>query len=189
MSGELETAAAQLGVPADKLKEHQLRLTANAMASAEALPGPVRTAFDPCQNIQVGPYSVRPCYDADIEYLSLLSHPLNEMRLQAQASGDGNVPNLYQPQGQPAWQLCYLLTTDIDEIDALFEKGGIEAFKKAAKKKMSRLQLSALVKLSEACIEQYGRFWLPVQEYGPAQIDDDSPEPKKNAGSAMGSGS
>jgi len=181
MSGELDKVAAETGIPAQKLKEHKVLMQANAMASAEALPGPAREAFSPCPDIKVGPYDVRACYDGDIEYLSLLGHPLHEMRLQAQMEKSADIPNLYQPTGPMAWQLCWLFTRSLDEIDGVVEKGGLDAFKSAAKKEFSRWGLSELIQLSEACITQYGRYWEPVLSYGPASTDDESaPVPKKN---------
>jgi len=179
MSGEIDKAAAALGVPKEKLQEHQLRMTANALASAEALPGPVRDAFSPCPVIMVGEYSVHPCYDGHIEYLSLLEHPLNQMRLEAQMNPESEVQNQYQPTGPAAWQLCYLFTHTLDEIDDLVEKGGLDALKRAAKRQFSRLQMGALIKLSEAAIQQYGLYWAPVLSYGPAESGDDDHEPKK----------
>lgn len=179
MAGELEQVAAATGLPAEKLADHFLRQQTNAAAMAEPLPGAVRDAFAPMQDIEVGPYKVRPCYDGDIEYLSLFDHPLHEMRLRAQAAGSGEIENLYQPQGPMAWELCYLFTHSLDEIDALVEEGGLDALRKEAKKEFSRKRLAALVAISEAAIQQYGLYWQPVLSYGASESGDGDAESVK----------
>lgn len=194
MTGELEKAAETLGVSVERLRDHQLRTAANDLAMGEPLPGAVRDAFAVMPDIKVGRYTVRPCYDADIEWLSMLEHPLHQMRLNAQASG-GAVENLYTPQGPAAWELCYMFTHPVDEVDELMTSSGLDGFRRAARKEFSRLQLAGLVKLSEAAIHQYGMYWNPLLDYGAAKAEDDDGEPvivpavKKNEHSQTGSGS
>jgi hypothetical protein len=180
MSGDLQVISDKTGVPLEKLAEVSARNIANAQAMAEPLPGPVRDAFSVCEGIKCGPFTVRPCYDGDIEYLSQLGHPLHEMRLQAQANESGEVENLYRPQGKAAWELCYLFTRSLDEVDAVVEGGGLDAFRKDAKKVIgNKCSLSMLVALSTAAIKQYTAYWEPMLSYGEIETDDDEGS-KKN---------
>lgn len=167
-------------------------LMAGKQAMAEPLPGSVRDAFAVSPDIQCGRYTVRPCYDADIEWLSLLGHPLHEMRLRRESSQDGKVENLYEPRGRYAWELFYMLTHPVDEVDELMAKDGLEAFRAAAKKEFSRLQFHGLLKLSEACLAQYARYWDPTLSYGPASDGEESPagsqiQKKTSSGTASAS--
>lgn len=162
-----------MGVSEQQLADHLSRQKANDLAMSEALPGPVRDAFTPVQDIAVGPFKVRPCYDGHIEYLSLLKHPLHEMRVKAMTQG-ASVANTYEPQGPRAWELCFLFTHTLDEIDELVAKGGLLALQAAAKKEFSRQTLLALVQLSNAVIQQYAAYWQPVLGYKPAEPDADA---------------
>jgi hypothetical protein len=175
MTGETPTATAEAVI------EDQVREAAGQQAMGEPLPGPVRDAFTPMQSVRCGPYTVRFCCDGDIEYLSLLDHPLNEMRLRKIANPDPNAPveSLYEPTGKMAWDLCYLFTHTLDEVDELYENGGIPAFRKASKKEFSRLTYTMLAALSTACIQQYGRYWNPVLSYGAAESQDEEGVVKK----------
>lgn len=194
MTGEAQTVG---GVPLEILKEHQIRTTANAAAMAEPLPGPVRDAVSGRSPIKVGKYQVRACKDCDIEYLSLLNHPMNGLRLEMAARPDAKFEDLWADfekqhnyRGPMAWQICYLLTHDPDDVDQVFEREGIEGIKNAARKEFSRLSPSAVVELTPACLIQYMRSWTPVLSYEPAATDDDDAPLKKNpVGSVTDSGS
>lgn len=172
MTGELEQVAALSGVPTEKLKDHLLRKQTDAAAMAESLPGPVRDAFEPMQSVKSGPYTVRYCCDGDIEYLSLLEHPLNEMRLRAQANPEAKIDDLTQATGQTAYDLCYLFTHSLDEIDDLWESGGKDAFQKASKKEFKKLTMMQLVALGTVCVQQYGRYWNPMLSYDAAESEN-----------------
>lgn len=184
MAGDIEKAAVEMGLPAERLADHLLRQQSNDLAMSEPLPGAVRDAFSPVQDIKVGPYSVRPCYDGDIEYLSLLKHPLHEMRMRARASKSGQVENLYEPQGPKAWELCFLFTHSLDEIDEIVAKGGLSALQTGAKKEFSRKQLLALVEISNAAVQQYVLYWQPVLGYGAAAPEGEDGEAEKKTSSA-----
>lgn len=177
---ELERISQATGVPVEKLVEHQAKQIADKQASAEPLPGPVRDAFSINPSVKCGDYTVRACLDYDIELLSNLKHPLNEMRLAVIASEGREVPELFKPSGSMAWELCFIFTTPIDELEEIVDRVGVEGLKLAAKKRFSRLQPSGLSVLSAACIKQYLASWNPALAYGEAEAEDDeSGEPKK----------
>ena len=178
---ELKKLETVTGVPAEKLLEHSAKKIADAQATGEPLPGAVRDAFSLTPDIKVGSYTVRACLDFDIELLSMLNHPLNEMRLAVIASEGKEVPELFKPSGSMAWELCFIFTTPVDELDELVGKLGLAGLKNAAKARYSRLQPVGLATLSAACIKQYLASWNPALSYGEAEQVNEEGEPvKKN---------
>lgn len=177
---ELERLSELTGISPEKLLEHQAKQTADKQAMAEPLPGPVRDAFSINPSVKCGDYTVRACLDYDIELLSNLKHPLNEMRLAVIASEGREVPELFKPSGSMAWELCFIFTTPIDELEGIIDKVGIEGLKLAAKKKFSRFQPTGLTLLSSVCIKQYLASWNPALAYGEAEAEsEEGEEPKK----------
>lgn len=189
--------ANEQGIPVDVLRQNQIVKSANAAAMAEPLPGPVREVVSSRAQVRVGNYVVRECMDCDIEYLSLLEHPMNGLRLEMAARPDAKFEDLWVEfekthnyRGPMAWQICYLLTHDPDEIDRVFEKDGLNGIRECARKQFSRLRPAELMALTPACLVQYMKSWSPVLSYGPAETDsDDEPLKKNPANSVTGSGS
>lgn len=192
MPGDIQAISAATGVPEEKLRDHALRTVTDAAAMAEPVPGAVRDALLGTSPLKVGGYAVRACYDGDIEYLSLLEHPLNELRLRTAAISAEDAAQRekefqdiwkgfvesHQYRGPMAWQLCYLLTRSLDDVDAVFANGGLDGIRSAAKKEFSRVTPTALMQLTPACVTQYLRSWNTVLTHGAAEESDDGP--KKN---------
>jgi len=127
------------------------------IANAVPLPGALRDAFSPQQDIIVGKYKVRPFFDLDFEILQMCDHPLAKMAMGGEKYGE----KIQDLRGTSAWLLCWLMTHDIDEVDELSLLGK-EAVQKAARKEFSRLQLGGLLEISKAVLEQFGRFFATV---------------------------
>lgn len=197
MAGELEKASVLTGIPVEGLIEGEVRKQANAQAMAEPVPGAVRDALLQRTPIKVGDYFVRACCDGDIEYLSLLEHPMNELRLQVanitvedpearKAAFEAiweKIIASHRSRGPMGWQLAFLFTHTPDENDAVFDKGGLEALRKAAKKEFSRVESVIVRQVADACIAQYLRSWQPMLSYDAAATESDDGEVvvKKNS--------
>lgn len=144
-----------------------------AQANATPLPGALRDAFSPQQDIVVGKYKVRPFYDLDFEILQMVDHPLARMAL----GGDKYGEKIQDLRGQSAWVACWLLTHDVDEVDTIAQNGK-EAVQKAARKEFGRLQLGGLLEISKAVLEQFGRYFSTVVGLVPSEQEG---EPTKKA--------
>ena len=148
-------------------------------ALAEPLPGPLKDAFAMQQDIEVGRWKVRPFYDIDFEFLSLLGHPLYHMMKAAMSGKDYNEAVNQIPRGPEAWELAWILTRDTDEVELAVKKGGGQAVKDAAKKEFGKLQFPAIVGLVKAAFSQLSIYWGTVISYG-------EPEKKREDGEVMG---
>lgn len=144
-----------------------------AQANATPLPGALRDAFSPQQDIVVGKYKVRPFYDLDFEILQMVDHPLARMAL----GGDKYGEKIQDLRGQSAWVACWLLTHDVDEVDTIAQNGK-EAVQKVARKEFGRLQLGGLLEISKAVLEQFGRYFSTVVGLVPSEQEG---EPTKKA--------
>jgi hypothetical protein len=197
MPADIATTATEVGLSPEKLAEYHVQKQAEQQAMAEPLPGSVKEAIAGRVPIKVGKYSVRPCFDGDIEYLSMLDHPLNELRLQT-AAISATDPDERKKQfdviwnkfvessgyrGPMAWALCYVLTHTLDEVDEVFERGGLDSLRIAAKKEFSRVGPREVSELTPVCVGQYLRSWNSMLGYESA--DDDSGS-KKNSSTLPG---
>ena len=104
--------------------------------------------FSPSPDIKVGPYTVRRFVDRDFLFLSKLGHPLK--RFVAMADNSYN----FEPSGEQAWQICYILTRPIAETKALFKSGGPEAVKEAAADTFGELPIFAIGMVMAAVCKQ-----------------------------------
>lgn len=149
---------------APQLQEHLQDMAANAKANAIPLPGALRDAFAIAPEIKVGPYVVRPFYDADFEFLQILDHPLHQMIVASQAGGEVDSS---KHKRSSMWELFFIFTSPIDEVDALFEKGeeGLVELRRKARKSFSRMQGGAVLALDAAIGLQLKRYWDPCIGY------------------------
>lgn len=144
-------------------------------AAATALPGPLADAFALNPNIQVGPYSIRPFFDIDFEFLALLKHPLDEQFKDVMEGKE--FVNRFLPRGLPAWQAFWIMTHTVDETEALLMQPngeGIAELNFLAKKEFSRLPTKALSLLFEAVMKQVTISSSTAVEYGPAKEGEGS---------------
>ena len=142
-------------------------------ANATPLPGALRDAFSPQQDIVVGKYVVRPFYDLDFEILQQIDHPLAKMAMGGEKFGE----KIQDLRGQSAWSICWLLTHDVDEVDDMASKGA-EAVIKASRKEFSRLQLGGILEITKAVLDQFSRYFSTVVGLVPPESDD-APVKKK----------
>lgn len=144
-------------------------------ANAVPLPGALAEAFSPNQDIEAEGYKVRPFYDMDFEILQMVQHPMAMDSQKFFASlKDAKITDL---RGKEAWVVCWLLTTNVDEADAVASNGK-ETVLAAAKKAFGRKQLGELFKVQSACIEQFARYFSTVIGLTEAERED-KPAPKK----------
>ena len=159
---------------AETVARHEREDNAGRRAAAEPLPGPLRDAFAIQPNITVGPFSVRPFYDIDFEFLALLQHPLHKMM----TANEGD----FVPRGPHAWELCWIMTRDPDEVEAVVKEGGVDKLRASARKEFGKMRLPALGEISKAIVAQLTGYWSPVMEYGPAkQEGEQSPNPTSSS--------
>ena len=159
---------------AEKVEQAKQENAIAAKANAAPLPGPLAEAFSPCQNIVVKAegktFTVRPFYELDFEVLMMCKHPLANMAL----GGDKFGEKMQDLRGEPAWVACWLLTTDLDEVEAVAEQGE-KAVKKAAKK-FGRMQLGGVLQISSAVIEQFSRYFATVVQLESGSEDGEAPK-------------
>lgn len=153
----------------EKIEQAKAEKEVVAIANAVPLPGALRDAFSPQQDIVVSKYKVRPFYDIDFEILQMCEHPLAKMALGGEKYGE----KIQDLRGQSAWLACWLLTHDVDEVDEVAQ-GGKEAVQKAARREFSRLQLGGLLEISKAVLEQFGRYFATVVGLVPAETEGES---------------
>ena len=166
-----------LGSPqaAKTLADAAERREASARAAATPLPGPLADAFIPHPDIKVGNYTVRAFCEADYEYLQSLEHPIVDMLIAAFSGKESQSD--YFASGQKAWELCYLLTRPIDDLDAQF-KNGVQWVKDAAKKEFSKMPFGAPSIIHAAALKQVMDAGKTAIAYGSSE---DSEGSKKNA--------
>ena len=156
-----------------KLEEARQESVIVNQANATPLPGALRDAFSPQQDIVVGKYVVRPFYDLDFEILQQIDHPLAKMAMGGEKFGE----KIQDLRGQSAWSICWLLTHDVDEVDDMASKGA-EAVIKASRKEFSRLQLGGILEITKAVLDQFSRYFSTVVGLVPSESDD-APVKKK----------
>jgi hypothetical protein len=159
---------------AEKIDQAKQNNEATVQANAIPLPGALRDAFSPQQDIVVGKYKVRPFYDIDFEILQMCDHPLAKMALGGEKYGE----KIQDLRGKPAWVACWLLTHDVDEVDTISQNGK-DAVVKVARKEFGRLQLGGLVEIGKAVQEQFGRYFSTV--VGLVAAETEGEESKKKA--------
>jgi hypothetical protein len=160
---------------AEGVKRQAVEDEAAKRALSTPFPGALRDAFAIQPDIKVGKYNVRPFYDIDFEFLSALEHPLH--KLMVNGINGVKVEDNFFPRGPMAWELAFIFTRSIDDVEAAFKKG-IPSVKEEAKKEFSRYQIAALTQLSEAVIRQMSLCWEPVIAYGaPAKEGEEAKQP------------
>ena len=153
---------------------------AGMQAATAALPGPMRDVFSPAPDIIVSdtPHqriSVRRFVDRDFVFLSALGHPLNRFSSFADRSYS------FEPSGELAWQLCWLLTRPVADIKAAFKTIGAEGIKEAAADEFGELPIFGIGKIMEAIAKQMTIYASAHLEYEPnetgAEGEKSSPKP------------
>lgn len=149
---------------AKKHAQHVAEDDAGREATAKVLPGPTANAFAPVKSIMVDRYEVRPFCDADFELMQHLENPIQNLIAMC---FDGEKMNNEQynlmlkklSRGQNAWNLCYVLTNPAEQVDTMVQNEGLLSLALAAKKEFRNLQTAAVIKIVEACLEQFYKSW------------------------------
>jgi hypothetical protein len=176
------------------LPEHILKRQADQDAAdnlakgavAAVLPGPLRAAFAQQQDIEVGDFRVRPFYDADFETLEQLGNPLVQMialSFNGQESEQESAAIIRKcSRGQHAWDICHILTTDPEAVDATLRAGGITALRAEAKKRFGmRMPTGMLLQIVNAGMTQMNRSWDTMIGYGAAETPDNGEAASSNS--------
>ncbi len=154
----------------DRVAEIQAKRAAVSEANSNPLPGSLKDAFAIAPEIKVGKFTVRPFYEIDFEFLTVIGDPLNML---VETSGKDD----FMPRGLPVWQICFMFTNDVDTVEALL-KQGIEAYNAAAKKSFcTKIQLPGLMEIIKAVLIQRNNYWTPASGYESAEEEEGS---KKN---------
>jgi hypothetical protein len=158
-------------IAAELVKSQRRQDAAGIAAVSEPLPGPSLQAFMP-DSIEVAmaggnTAEVRPLYDCDLEWLAKAEHPLHTI-MQSRDSKE-----VFRPSGVPAWQICWLLTRDVEAADDYLLANGVAAMTAQARREFGRLQSRDLVALCSACVTQLENYWAPTLKYEPAAMEDE----------------
>ena len=174
MGGEtIPLSGAALSVVAATTEKQE----AVSRAAATPLPGPLADAFAIAPEITVGKYKVRAFLECDFEFLKELEHPLYEILIDLWQNTK-TAKNDFFPRGQHGWEICYLFTHSVDEVEALL-KTGVQAFKDAAKAEFGKLPTAAIAALNKAANQQCLVAFSTMISYGSSETPDDGS--KKNA--------
>lgn len=157
---------------------------AGRAALAEPLPGHLADVFAVAPNERVGKWTVRPMVDMDIEVLRLLEHPLFVIMKNVMAGTEQPGADEDPPRGPEAWELCYLLTRDVDEVERIVGDKGLEAFRDGARREFGRLRMYGLAEVLKAVFRQVNVYWSPVVGHEPAGPGDDGKEVAPEPGGA-----
>jgi len=142
------------------IANQKLEDLAAVRAAATAKPGPLADIWASTPDIKVGEFVVRPFYDLDFEFFQDLDHPFA-----AFAMGNADAIEGFVPRGPDAWQLIWVMTRPVAEVEALFKTEGREAVKQAAKSEFGVYRLGALAALSEAVMKQLAVYASSVVGY------------------------
>jgi hypothetical protein len=164
------------GIPADKAREAIENRKATAEANKVPFPGALAAAFAAPQTVEIGGYKIYPFCDGYIDVLQTLNHPL--AKLLDKDDEDGWGADIKSTRGQLAWNLCYLMTTPVDEIEKLVEtpENWVPEFEKLAKAKFKNVLYRTLVGLQTVIVQQFVASHVTVIGF---EESDDTGNPKK----------
>jgi hypothetical protein len=149
----------------------KLESQAAAIAIATPRPGVLADVFKTQPDIEVGKYKVRPFYDLDFEFLQELGHPFATF-----AVGDTREIDEFVPRGPKAWQLFWIMTTPVVEVEALFKSGGVKGVEDASRAEFGQYQLGALFSIYKAVVSQLMIYAKSVVGYSASEFESDEKE-------------
>lgn len=154
-------------LPPEKVAELIEDRKAQAEANRIPFPGAARDAFAPPLAIQVGSRSVRPFYDGDVDILEALNHPLHKMAFAPMADDSGWGEDLGTVRGQMGYNLCYLMTIPVAEMEEFWETSPnpVAEFQIKARAMFRRCQIRELVAIQKAAFHQFHSYFGPVIDY------------------------
>ena len=149
------------------IANQKLEDLAAVRAAATAKPGPLADIWSLAPNIKVGQFSIRPFYDLDFEFFQELDHPFA-----AFAMGNADAIEGFIPRGPDAWQLIWVMTRPVADVEAVFQSEGAEGVKLAAKREFGVYRLGALAALSEAVMKQLAVYASSVAGYEANDLEE-----------------
>jgi hypothetical protein len=133
-----------------------------ADALGAPLPGPLKEAFDPCQDIPAGRWAVRPFYDRDYHWLALLEHPLERM-MRDQVSGKADSGADFFPMGPQMWTLAWVMTRPVKVVKEAMKNRA--KLRDDAEEEFGCCQIGELQEIAKAVTRQVDRYWSTAIGY------------------------
>jgi hypothetical protein len=134
-----------------------------AHALAAPLPGPLKEAFDPAQDIPVaGRWTVRPFYDIDYHWLALLEHPLERMMRDQVAGRDSSDVDFF-PMGPQMWTLAWVMTRPVKVVKAAMKDRA--KLREDAEDEFGTCRIGELQEIAKAVTRQVDRYWSTAVGY------------------------
>jgi hypothetical protein len=155
-----EGGAIMIQVPPEVLerqKEQVIEDQAGLEAAHKPFPGTSKNAFNVFPNKKAGPYDIRPFYDGDFDILESINHPLIAFIAEPEET---RIKKLPPENGKTAWQIMWLFTRSIEEIEDRFDKGTLQSdFERLPRKEFGKLRREALREIYGAIYEQMSIYW------------------------------
>ena len=133
-----------------------------ADALGAPLPGPLKAAFDPAQDIPVGRWTVRPFYDRDYHWLAILEHPLERM-MRDQVAGRESGGADFFPMGPQMWTLAWVMTRPVKVVKEAMKNRAKLA--EDAEEEFGMCQIGELQEIAKAVTRQVERYWSTAIGY------------------------
>jgi hypothetical protein len=156
-----------------------------ADALGAPLPGPLKEAFDPAQDIPAGRWTVRPFYDRDYHWLALLEHPLERM-MRDQVSGKADSGADFFPMGPQMWTLAWVMTRPVAVVKAAMKDRA--KLREMAEDEFGMCQIGELQAIAKAVTQQVTRYWSTAIGYGASaptqegsEASDAPPDPTRSS--------
>ena len=148
------------------MSEAPIRILAENRAAADALPGPLKSAFGQ-MSIHVAGYEVRPVVAYDFVLFEHLNSFVHRQILETMQTPEGQQPEEVTPTKQEAWDLVWQLTRTAKEADAVFQAGGTKAIQQASREAFPMVLHDAVInQVIAAAMQQIKRYMETMIRYG-----------------------
>lgn len=149
-----------------KANELFLKTEAGKRAVSDPLPGSLSKAF-PASSIEVDDYKIRPLVAYDWALLKLLDSPV--FRQMQEYMQCGEKAKDIQPTDFELFEMIYLLSRPCEEVDAVYEQGGVQAIRKQARGLGMKLNTGQTALMSSACFSQIKAHMETIVKYAPQE--------------------
>jgi hypothetical protein len=147
----------------DGQRRQEMEDVAGREAASRPFPGTTKEAFNLFPEIQVADFKVRPFYDGDFDILESINHPFIAWMMSNEAEKKNR---LYKIQGRAAWQIMWLLTTPIEEIEKECDDGTLkDSIEKKPRKIFGRMRFEAINAIHDAIFRQVSIYWNSSAAY------------------------
>ena len=139
-------------------------------AMLHPFPGVLKDVFALDPNVQVGPYSVRPCYDYDLRVLKLAGHPAYDLVVL------GNTEKDFLPSDDDGRFLAWQFTTPVKDVKDLVEgPDGLARMRALANAQWEFIQTRTILHVVKAAVGQLIRSISPRLDYEPDTYEEAKP--------------